>query len=70
MGESIAGKATGQNKYWFNIKNLDTGNFYGTDFNKVKKWSYLQEEILINSSSNSENIKILDAKMKEISNWK
>ena len=28
-----AGKATGQNKYWFNIKNLDTGNFYSIDFN-------------------------------------
>ena len=65
-----AGKATGQNKYWFNIKNLDTGNFYSIDFNKVKKWKYLQEEILINSSNDSENIKILDAKMKEISKWK
>ena len=31
-----AGKATGQNKYWFNIKNLDTRNFYSIDFNKVK----------------------------------
>ena len=59
-----AGKATGQNNYWFNIKNLDTGDFYSIDFNKGK---YLQE-ILINSSSDSENIKILDAKMKEISN--
>ena len=61
-----AGKATGQNNYWFNIKNLDTGDFYSIDFNKGK---YLQE-ILINSSSDSENIKILDAKMKEISNQK
>ena len=61
-----AGKATGQNNYWFNIKNLDTGDFYSIDFNK---WKYLQE-ILINSSSDSENIKILDAKMKEISNQK
>ena len=60
-----AGKATGQNNYWFNIKNLDTGDFYSSDFNK---WKYLQEEILINSSSDSENVKILDAKMKEISN--
>ena len=59
-----AGKATGQNNYWF--KNLDTGDFYSIDFNK---WKYLQE-ILINSSSDSENIQILDAKMKEISNQK
>ena len=65
-----AGKATGQNKYWFNIKNLDSGNFYSIDFNKVKKWKYFQEEILISSSNDSGNIKILDAKMKEISNWK
>ena len=65
-----AGKATGQNKYWFNIKNLDTRNFYSIDFNKVKKWKYLQEEILINYSNDSKNIKISDAKMKEISNWK
>ena len=65
-----AGKVTGQNKYWFNIKNLDSANFYSIDFNKVKKWQYLQEEILINSSNDSKNVKILDAKMKEISNWK
>ena len=65
-----SGKAKSQNKYWFNIKNLDTRNFYSIDFNKVKKWKYFQEEILINSSSDSENIKILDAKIKEISNWK
>ena len=63
----LAGKATGQNNYWFNIKNLDIGDFYSIEFNK---WKYLQEEILINSSSDSENIKILDAKMKEISNQK
>ena len=30
----------------------------------------LQEEILINSSNDSENKNILDAKMKEISKWK
>ena len=46
MGESIAGNATGQNKYWFNIKNLDTRSFYSNDFNKVKK-------VEISSGSNS-----------------
>ena len=65
-----AGKVTGQNKYWFNIKNLDSGNFYSIDFNKVKEWKYLQEEIFISSSNDSGNVKIVDAKMKEISNWK
>ena len=65
-----AGKVTGQNKYWFNIKNLDSGNFYSIDFNKVKEWKYLQEEIFISSSNDSGNVKIVDTKMKEISNWK
>ena len=31
-----AGKATGQNKFWFNIKNIETGNLSSTDFSKIK----------------------------------
>ena len=33
-----AGKATGQNKFWFNIKNIETGNLSSIDFSKIKNW--------------------------------
>ena len=63
------GKATGQNKFWLNIKNFESGNLSSIDFSKIKKWKYL-EEVLVNDISDSADIQILDAKMKEKENWK
>ena len=65
-----AGKATGQNKFWFNIKNIETGNLSSIDFSKIKNWKYLEEEVLVNNTSDSADIQILDAKMKEIETGK
>ena len=64
------GKAIGQNKFWFNIKNIETGNLSSIDFSKIKNWKYLEEEVLVNNTSDSADIQILDAKMKEIETGK
>ena len=40
---SRAGKAAGKNKYWLNVKIIDTGSFRSVDFSKVKDWHYLEE---------------------------
>ena len=40
-----AEKATSQNKYWFNIKNMDRGNLLSIDFSKITDWKLLNEEI-------------------------
>ena len=59
---SRAGKATGKNKYWFNIKSIDTGSFMSVDLSKVKDWDYLEEEVLINNITEPDNsIEILKA---------
>ena len=39
------------------------------DFSKIKNWKYL-EQVLVNNTSDSADIQILDTKMKEIENWK
>ena len=59
---SRAGKATGKNKYWFNIKSIDTGSFMSVDLSKVKDWDYLEEEVFINNITEPDNsIEILKA---------
>ena len=41
------------------------------DFSKVKDWDYLEEEVLIDNKTESDNsIEILKAKMKGFENWK
>ena len=58
-----AGKATRQNKFQLNIKNIETGNLSSIDFRKIKNWKYLEEEVLVNDTSDSADIQILDAKI-------
>ena len=66
-----AGKGTGKNKYWLNVKSIDTGSFLSVDFSKVKDQGYLEEEVLINNITEPDNnIEILKAKMNEFENWK
>ena len=68
---SRAEKPTGKNKYWFNVKSIDTGSFRSVDFSKVKDWDYLEEEVLINNITEPDNsIEILKAKMNEFENLK
>ena len=66
-----AGKGTGKNKYWLNVKIIDTGSFLSVDFSKVKDQGYLEKEVLINNITEPDNnIEILKAKMNEFENWK
>ena len=68
---SQAGKATGKNKYWFTVKSIDTGSFISVDFSTVKDWDYLEEEVVVNNITESDNsIEILKAKINEFENWK
>ena len=39
------------------------------DFCKIRNWKHL-EEVLVNDTSDSDDIQIFDAKMKEIESWK
>ena len=39
------------------------------DFSKIKNWKYL-EKLLVNDTSDSTDIQILDANVKEIKYWK
>ena len=60
---SRAGKATGKNKYRFNVKSIDTGSF-------MRDWAYLEEVLVNNITESDYSTEILKAKMDEFENWK
>lgn len=64
-----SGQATGPNKYCFYVKTMYRANFLSTDFSKITDCKLLNEEIISNSSETND-IQILNAKMKETDNWK
>ena len=64
-----AGKSTGKNKTWLNIKNLQNNSHQSVDFSKIEGWKNIQEEVLITKHSNK-NIDILKTKSIELENWK
>ena len=66
---SRAGKSTGVHKYWFNVKDVDTDAMKSLNFNEWKQWRYVTEDILINSY-NPNDVDIIQAKSKELQNWK
>ena len=63
---SRAGKATGINQYWLNVKNLQNGIMKSVDFEQTTKWTKIQEEVLF-SADNSP--KILKAQLDELDRW-
>ena len=56
---SRAGKSSGANKYWFNMKSVDFENINGRE--------NLNEEVLL---CKNETFDIVEAKLKELENWK
>ena len=64
------GKTTGQSKFLVNINYIGTCNLSNLDFTIIKSWRYLQGEVLLNETSDLDDIQILDAKMKGIKKWK
>ena len=64
-----AGKSTGKNKTWVNVKNLQDNSHQSVDFSKIEGWKNIEEEVLISKYSDI-NIDIIKAKSIELENWK
>ena len=64
-----AGKATGKNKYWINIKNLSDNTLRSLSLKELTSWKNMNEEVLLNSAT-SYAVEVLSAKKKELDNWK
>ena len=64
-----AGKATGKNRYWINIKDLTDNTLQSLNLEELTSWKNIDEEVLLNSAT-SDAIEVLSAKKKELDNWK
>ena len=65
---SRGGKVTGVNRFWLNIKNLDDELESCIDFeNSVRDWRPLEYPVMFSSLRDD---KFLEAKGKELANWK
>ena len=62
-----AGKCKGKNKTWFNLKDITADKHISVDFNQIKGWKNLEEDVLIADSS--DNLEILEVKQAELRNW-
>ena len=63
---SRAGKAQGQYRSWFHVKNLDSGTLKSVDYNRVD-WSKDEEEIYFNGST---SVLVAHAQPEELAKWK
>ena len=64
---SRAGKASGRNKYWLNVKDLEDDTMKSVDFENIRSWKNLNEEVLL---CKSETFEIVEAKLRELENLK
>ena len=62
---SRAGKASGKNKYYFNIKHLDNNTIKSLDSENISGWKHLSEEILL---CERESFMATEAKLDELQN--
>ena len=62
-----AGKYSGKNKAWFNLKDITADKHINVGFNQIKGWKNLEEDFLIADSY--DNVEILEAKQVELGNW-
>ena len=65
--EKRVGKSKGKNKFWLNVKNKD-GSLESLNFEELSEWRPSDEEVLINTSHESEEI--TGAKLDELQSWK
>ena len=63
-----AGKSTGRNRTWLNVKSLGDNSHQSVDFSNMKVWKNVEEEGLVTSHS-YRNIDILRPKSVELENW-
>ena len=64
---SRTGKASGKNKYWFNVKDLEDDTVKSVDFENIRSWKNLNEEV---SLCKNETFEVVEAKLRELENWK
>ena len=64
---SQAGKASGKNKYWFNVKDLEDDTMKSVGFENIRSWKNLNEEVLL---CKNETFEVVEAKLRELENWK
>ena len=64
---SRAGKASGKNKYWFNVKDLEDDTMKSIDFENIRNWKNLSEEVLL---CKNETFQVVEAELRELENWK
>ena len=62
---SRAGKATGKNKYWMNIKDLEDGTCKSIHFEEIDEWRLKDKDILLADNNHS----TIEAKHLELWNW-
>ena len=65
---SRAGKSTGKNKFWLNVKDKEDSSRKSLNFEKLSEWRPLDEEALINTSYELEEV--TRAKLDELESWK
>ena len=61
-----AGKTTGRNKFWMNIKRVPQEEMKSLNFEELHEWRIKNESVLM---SRSERHDVLEAKQKELRNW-
>ena len=61
-----AGKSSGKNETWFNLKDLKNNKHLSADYSQIKGWKNTEEEVLITDSH--DNIEILRGKETELKN--
>ena len=64
---SWAGKSSGVNKYWLNIKDLEDGSMKSVGFENISSWENLNEEVLLYMNEMFDDV---GAKLKESGNCK
>ena len=64
---SQAGKASGKNKYWFNVKDLEDDTMKSVDFENIRSWKNCNEEVLL---CKNDTFEVVEAKLRELENWK
>ena len=64
---SRAGKATGINQYWLNVKNLQNGIMKSVDFEQITEWTKIQEEVLFSADNSPE---VLKAQQDGLDKWR
>ena len=56
-----------KSKSWFNVKDLEDDTMKSVDFENIRSWKNLNEEVLL---CKNEKFEVVEAKRRELENWK